>query len=250
MTRNSSISLQCPYPIFCRGHSDGRLLCEAFIRNGINMGHVTPDHKDTSFFSMNNPVIRKIVLFAYQYNHAPSSQRRYYQELMRQCIEDYWKSEIQTDGPFGWKMGLVMLARLDARIGVEQLSDPANRLMVFGDPHIDTFAGHSLTAETIRQYRNELEMQHWVTAVQYGLQGRAYPERYLEVRYEQICHAPLAEFQNIFLFLGVPFLDETKAWLKSTVRVDRIGKWTQLAQYDINNALHIGSALLNELGYL
>ena len=34
-------------PIFCRGHSGGRIVCEAFIRNGVDMGRVAPDRKDT-----------------------------------------------------------------------------------------------------------------------------------------------------------------------------------------------------------
>jgi len=195
-----------PYPIFCRGHSGGRLVCEAFIRNQIDMGHVDPARKDTDFFNIHNPHLYKIILNAYQYPKAAAYQQRYYQNLMKRCITEYQKSEIHSKSPYGWKMGMslftmpvvldafptakvihlirdgrdVMLSRLEARFA--HLNDPVNRLVVFGDTTINHFEGHLLTPKIIATYRNELEMQHWVTAVKYGLKGRAYGEQYLEIK--------------------------------------------------------------------
>ena len=265
-----------PYPLLCRGHSGGRLVCEAFIRNGIAMGQVNAERKDTDFFAITNPRIREIILNAYQYLQATHEQQVYYQDLMRCCVEEYQQREIPPAGPFGWKMGItlfamlvvldafpaakvihlirdgrdVMLSRLEARLGGLNFADPVNKLVVFGDINVDSFAGQPLTPTTIAAYRNELEMLHWVTAVRYGLQGRAYPDRYLEVKYEDICADPIAAFEQVFDFIEINFEAATQQWLLKTVHADKIGKWQTLAAEQLELPLRIGEALLRELGYI
>ncbi len=193
---------------------------------------------------------------------------------MKRCIIEYRKNEIQSKGAFGWKMGMtlftlpvlldtiptakvihlirdgrdVMLSRLEARIA--HLDEPINRLMVFGDATINHFEGQALSPETIATYRNELEILHWVTAVKYGLKGRTYNERYLEIRYEDICQNPILEFTQIFEFLELPFLETTKAWLLEAVHHTRIGKWKSLPKEQLEKPLAIAGELLKELGYL
>lgn len=266
--------MQGPYPIFYRGHSGGRLLCEAFIRNNINMGQVTEDRKDTPFSAIHNPLIREIILHAYDYEQAEQTKRLYYQTLMKQYIDNFYQQEICQSGPFGWKLGVslftlpvlleaiptarvvhlirdgrdVMLSRLNARFG--NLNDPVNRLVVFGQADISHFEGQPLTPEVIARYRNELEMLHWVTAVRYGLKGRKYPGRYLEINYEAICTDPQQSFKQIFDFLEVPFLATTKKWLQKAVHQSRIGKWKSLSAEQLEKPLSIGAPLLKQLGYL
>jgi hypothetical protein len=266
--------MQGPYPIFCRGHSGGRLVCEAFIRNGIDMGHVAPDRKDTESFAITNPLIYELILNAYTYWEADDEQQQYYQNLIKQCINQYIEAEIQLpDKPFGWKMGIslftmpmvldafpsakvihlirdgrdVMLSRLEARFA--HLADPVNRLVVFGEANIDHFQGHPLTPETIATYRNELEMLHWLTAVKYGLKGRAYTGRYLEIQYEEICQNPIPVFEQLFDFIGVKFLATTQAWLQQTVYHTRMAKWKTLPAEQLKKPLEIAGSLLKELGY-
>ena len=263
-----------PYPIFCRGHSGGRLVCEAFIHNQIAMGQVAPDRKDTEFFAIQNPLMYELILNAYTYLNLPSQQKAHNQALMRRCVEQFIHQEIpDPHHPFGWKLGIslftmplvldtfphakvvhlirdgrdVMLSRLEARFA--HMHDPVNRLVVFGDATVDTFEGHALTPDVVAANRNALEMQHWVTAVRYGLQGRAYPDRYLEVKYEAICQNPLTEFQHIFDFLELPFLDKAKIWLKEAVYHSRIGKWQELPAEQLEKPLAIGESMLKELGY-
>ncbi len=263
-----------PYPIFCRGHSGGRLACEAFIHNQIAMGHVASDRKDTEFFAIQNPLMYELILNAYTYINLPNSQKAHYQALMQRCLEQFIQQEVpDSQQPFGWKLGIslftmplvletfpnakvihlirdgrdVMLSRLEARFA--NMHDSANRLVVFGDADIDQFDSKPLTPETIAANRNALEMQHWVTAVRYGLQGRAYGDRYLEVNYEAICQNPMTEFKKIFDFLELPFLEETKNWLKTAIYHTRIGKWQSLSAEQLTKPLEIGETLLKELGY-
>ena len=140
----------------------------------------------------------------------------------------------------------VMLSRLNARM---DFRSPLNRLVVFGDAEVATWRDAPLTADTVAAWRNELEMKHWVTAVTFGLRGRAYGERYREVRYEDICADPVTQFESIFDFLGVPFLPETRAWLKESVHRTRVGKWRHLPPETIDSAVAIGADLLRRLGY-
>ncbi len=267
--------MQGPYPIFCRGHSGGRILCEAYMRNGIQMGVVTDKQKDTPFFAVEkNPVMREIILHAYDYLNAEAALQSRLQELMRQTVRQFRETEIRGEGPFGWKNGHnifalpvlldalptakivhlirdgrdVMLSRLNIRI--ERLDDPVNRLMVFGDANTDSFEGRRLSSKTVKNFRNELEMRHWVTSVEYGLAGRKYEGRYLEIRYEQLCTAPVEVMQKIFDFIAVPFLEETKEWVRQAASTSRIDKWKTQPPEALAMPLAIGGDLLRLLGYL
>ena len=266
--------IQGPFPIFCRGHSGGRIAAEAYIRNGINMGNVHIKKKDTNSLGMNNPLIRKIILNSFEYENQNLIMKKYYQSLMKKSISKFHKTEITSDSAFGWKIGMttftmpvvfdifpnakvlhiirdgrdVMLSRLNARI--ELLNDPMNKVMVFGDKNISSYKGKEINKETIEKYRNELEMMHWVTSVKYGIQGRKYEGRYLEIRYEDMCRKPVETFTEVFSFLDIPFLESTKEWLIANVRTDRIGKWRKLSDEEMKVPLEIGGELLKELGYI
>jgi len=264
-----------PYPIFCRGHSGGRLLCELFIRNNIRMGEVSPEKKDTSFFSADNPQLREIILNAHSYLNATDEVKQHYQNMMRHCVTEFYNTQLPEKSViFGWKHGIslfsmivlldtfpdakvihlirdgrdVMLSRLNARI--ENLSDPLNRVAVFGDATTKSFAGHPLNDETIKNYRNALEMQHWVTAVEFGLLGRNYSNQYFEVKYEEFCNRPLEIAHQIFDFLELPFLSDAETWLSQAVYQGRIGKWKDLSATELELPLQIGTPLLTKLGYL
>ena len=261
-------------PIFCRGHSGGRIVCEAFIRNGIDMGRVAPDRKDTEWFSpVNNPTVRRLVEGGFRYPNLSDDEQRAWRRETTACISDYVRDDVRRNGPFGWKMGVtlfmmpmvldafpqaraihlirdgrdVMLSRLNARM---DFGFRLNRLVVFGDPGIDHWRGRPLTGVTVAAHRNELEMQHWVTAVEFGLGCRAYGDRYLEVRYENICRRPVTEFERIFDFLQLPFLPNARDWLDRSVSTSRIGKWRNLPAEELAPALAVGTDLLKRLKYL
>jgi len=244
--------MQGPYPIFCRGHSGGRLLCEVFIRNGIEMGYHKDERNDTKYFSVKNTIIREIVMNSMHYYSSSNEQKQYFQNLMKQCVDQFIKQQVQRwfspKRPFGWKMGTtlftmpvvldtfpdakvihlirdgrdVMLSRNNSRF--KNINDPLNKLVIFGNALTDNYEGHALTPETINTYRNELEMLYWVTAVSYGIKGRKYDDRYLEVKYEDICTDPLQTIQKIFDFLEIPFLKSTQRWIKENAHSNRIGK--------------------------
>jgi Sulfotransferase family len=237
------------------------------------MGRMAPDRKDTTSFAVSrNPRVRELVMNAYRYPSLPGSERARLQSTMLENVARFRVDETDGAGPFGWKMGTniftllvfldafprgrcvhlvrdgrdVMLSRLDGRFNFD---DAANRLMVFGDEATETFLGRPLTPELVAEARNALEMRHWVTAVEYGLRGREFGDRYLEVRYEDLCEEPERQGRRIFDFLGVDFPDSTREWLIDTVSTARIGKWRGLPESVMEAPMAIGRTLLDRLGY-
>jgi hypothetical protein len=266
------------YPIVGRGHSGGRLVCEAYIKNGIPMGLVHKAKKDSYFFGQ-NPDILKLILNAEKYQTSGNFEKIAQRYKLLSNVHKFYLDEIRDNAPFGWKLGLttfltplildtfpnakvlhiirdgrdIMLSRLDIRmpnIGIPEIFIPLNRFAMFGDKDTNDYKGHSLTSENVNKFRNELEMYHWVTAVNYGLMGRKYNNRYLEMKYEEICVNPIESFSKIFDFIDVPFLETTKEWLKKSTYSNRICKWKDLPKEELEAPLEIGKELLVKLGYI
>ncbi len=266
-----------PFVVICRGHSGGRILSEAFVHNGIQMGEISPRTKDTLYLApARNPLIRELTLVAYEYSEVEERHKLRLQSDMRRVIEDYVAKQIMDrDRPFGWKLGVslylapllldsiptakvvhvirdgrdVMLSRLgDTRF--KNLSvDTLHKMLVFGDKEIGTFKGVPLDLLDVESVRTELEMTHWVTSVRFGLKLRPYTGRYQEVRYEDICRRPIESFDEIFAFLNVPFRRKARKWLDASIHTNRIGKWKKYPAEQLSEPLRIGASLLQELGY-
>ncbi len=217
------------FPIVGRGHSGGRFACEAYIRNGIPMGLVHKARKDTFFFGQ-NPTILKLILSANEYQTNNLAVGKKQKKELLKCVHQYYLEEIRVKKSFGWKLGItafltplildtfpkakvlhiirdgrdIMLSRLDIRmpdVYYPEIFIPLNRLTMFGNKNVEIFKGNPLTSETVKKYRNDLEMLHWVTSVKYGMKGRKYKNNYLEIRYEDMCVKPVETFAEVFDFL-------------------------------------------------
>lgn len=265
-----------PYPIICRGHSGSRLLAEAFLRNRFWMGLSDNKTRDSKEFKRKNSALRELILAAPGYRHLPEERKLDLQSTMRRLAE---RSRDRCPDPeariaHGWKRDLttftvevlldacpsakvvhlirdgrdVMLSRLKR---LRKVHDPVVRLMTFGDADVAEYEGHPLTTELVEERRTEIEMLHWVTSVRFGMRGRDHPDRYLEVRYEDLCGSPVQTLTGIFDFLEVPLLPETRDWIAATASTKRISKWRDLETHEgANAAIAIGEPLLRELGYL
>ena len=263
-----------PYFIICRGHSGSRLLAEAFLRNRLWMGLSENPQRDAREFNQGNRIVRYLIQAGFQYAHLPDRERTQLQDLARSLVE---RSKRHCPDPearlgFGWKRAVTtymceivldaypqaqvvhlvrdgrdaMLSRLDARM--RDLTDPLNRLVVFGDPAISTYRDRPL-AQAVEEYRNEIEMHHWVTAVRFGMRARRYSGRYREVRYEDLCRQPAATLASICDFLDLPLLREAREWICANAATHSIGKWIG-HEAELAEATRIGEPLLRELGYL
>jgi hypothetical protein len=267
--------MQGPFPIICRGHSGGRLLAEAFCQNGFWMGLTNEKTKDDMEFTQRSPVVRELAYEGFRYpNMSPAAQEQVRQK-MRALVET---SKNHCPNPadyvaYGWKRAVTtfmvqitldafpeakavhlirdgrdaMLSRLDSRM--RKLDDPYNRLMVFGDENLSQYRGKPLTREVAEEYRNEIEMHHWVTAVRFGMRGRMYDGRYMEVLYEDLCSHPAETLGRVFEFLEVPYRPQAREWIIANASAGRMGKWKQ-NQEELKEAIAIGEPLLQELGYV
>jgi len=266
-----------PYAIVCRAHSGGRFMSEAFIRNGIQMGVVHPDTKDTKYFAVrSNPYINEIILKAFKYADMPDKRKKYFQDLMRQCINEYIeKGNKDLLKPFGWKFGEtlfampvlfdtfpsakaihiirdgrdVMLSRIPARFNPRNFHDAFNKLMIFGKQNVNKFNGEKLDKVNILKYRTELELIHWQTVVEFGMTLRTYKDQYLEIRYEDMCHDPVKTLDQISEFIGVPFKDKVKKWAINNVSTARIGKWKNEDGREMNKIIALAKPTLDRLRY-
>lgn len=108
----------------------------------------------------------------------------------------------------------------------------------------------------ISRNRYLLQMQSWryciETARKYSLDMA---DSYMEVKYEDFCHQPVEEMQNVFQFLGQSMTPETEHFLQTGIRTGRIGKWHDVkfdttSKRDFDNSVEHGRDLLMQLGYL
>jgi len=264
-----------PFTIMCRNHSGSRLLTEAFLQNDFWMGLCDKKTKDAKEFSHKKPEVRHLVQEAFRYSEMPQAEKKQLQQTMRELVEASknncpdpasriaygWKRIITTFTiqifleayPEGKAIHLIrdgrdaMLSR--SRQKMSHLDDPFNRLVVFGNASVSQYRGKPLTPEVIEAYRNEIEMEYWVTAVRFGMRGRMYDKQYMEVFYEDLCRRPAKTLVRVFEFLEVPFYLQTREWIVANASTARIGKWKHCGD-EIKDAIRIGEPLLRELGYL
>lgn len=238
------------------------------------MGVSDNKQRDAKEFDQRNPVVRYLVQAGFRYSELAEPARLELQRLMRGLVE---LSKNNCPNPeeriaFGWKRAIttfaceavldaypeaktvhlirdgrdVMLSRLQARM--RHLDDPYNRLVVFGDPSVSEYRGKPLS-QAIIEYRNEIEMHHWVTAVTFGLKAAKYGDRYLQVRYEDLCEYPEKTLSQVFDFLDLPLLPESRDWTIANASVASIGKWKGREE-ELRDAIQIGEPLLKQLGYV
>ena len=240
------------------------------------MGQTDNAQRDSAEFSQGNPVVRQLVEHSFAYPELGETDRRELQGLMVGLVETLRNNcpSPESTLAFGWKRAIatftcqmfldaypeartvhlvrdgrdVMLSRLNARMG-NLARNALNRLVVFGDASLSTYRGRPLDQAVVEEYRNEIEMHHWVTAVSFGRRARQYGERYLEIRYEDLCREPIRTLSTVFEFLDLPFNEQAREWVRQNASVQSIGKWKG-REDELRDAIRIGEPLLKELGYL
>jgi len=229
---------------------------------------------DAEEFKVGNPVVRYLIQDGFRYTELDEVAKKQLRTLMVALVEESKRNcpDPEEKVAFGWKRAITtfaceifmdaypaaktvhlirdgrdaMLSRLHSMMS--KLDDPINKLVVFGDASVSEYHGKPLDEAVIEEYRNEIEMHHWVTAVRFAMRARKYGDRYLEVRYEDLCEYPEKTLGRVFEFLDVPFLDSARTWIKANASVQSVGKWKGREE-ELKDAIRIGEPLLSELGY-
>lgn len=262
-----------PLVVFGRGHCGGRILAEAYHRNDIYMGRLSKKNRDTRGMGLKSSWMIAIAKGAYGYPSAPVEEREELERILERRVEALRHEA--AGRPFGWKVGSsilcieillnthpearvvhlirdgrdVCLSRLAARLRPRHISKPENKIAVFGHADVTHWKGVPLErAVEDETLRNELEMVHWKTATEFGLRGRAFPEQYREVRYEQLCASPVTTLERVFSFIGVPLAPRVREWAAESIHATRIGKWKG-RESELEETFRLGQPLLSELDY-
>ena len=263
-----------PFVVFGRGHCGGRILSEAYFRNDIYMGRLSKKNRDTHGMGLKNRWMIEVAKGAYGYGEASPDERERLERLIEEQVDGLRNKA--AGKPFGWKVGSSMLcidillgthpdarvvhlirdgrdvclSRLDARLRAKHIVVTENKIAVFGHSDITSWRGVPLEqAVEDDVLRNELEMLHWKTATDFGLRGRAYPEQYIEVRYEDLCRSPVEILETVFRFIGVPMMPEVRQWASENIHAARIGKWNG-REDELAETFALGQPTLSKLGYL
>lgn len=128
--------------------------------------------------------------------------------------------------------------------------------VTFGGGGVRTWRGIDLEDRRhLVAHRYLLQMQSWVTCVTRARQlGALLGDDYVQVRYEDVCQAPVEEVRRLFGRLGLPVRPGVEAFLRREVRTGRMRKWesarlTLQERRDFEAAVALGGPLLEELGY-
>ncbi len=256
-----------PLVVVGRGHSGSRLLAEALHRQGMFLGGALNRMFDSLTWL---PLVRDVVLGLYPAYDRLLEPGDAWHAKVEQTAERFL-AEGYAAGPWGWKLGvtgfiLPLLDRVFPRLRVIHLIrdgrdvmlsrlrvplSPFDKKIVLGDAAASSWWGIPLQADAVERYRDAFEMHSWVQFVRTARQyGRALgPDRYLELRYEEMCSDPVRTICQAFGFAGLEMSPVVREFVAATARTDRIGKWKTLPPERIAGTISIGQSLLEELGY-
>ena len=128
---------------------------------------------------------------------------------------------------------------------------PFWRKIYFNTDRIRTHAGLRLSAQAYRRRSHLYNAIHWSNSV---ATGRAYGamlrERYLEVRYEQLCSDLVGAAQPLLTALDAPHPTPAIDRLQPTVFASSVGKYRRFPATWVGQVTAIEKPLLLELGYM
>jgi hypothetical protein len=91
--------------------------------------------------------------------------------------------------------------------------------------------------------------ESWCRRINCGLPWRERPERYYEVRYEELVHQPEATMQAVLAFLGEPW--DVRMLDNHTIFTTSVGRWhKELSAAEVAGIEEVAGDMMHKLGYL
>ena len=270
--RDACAALAGPVIACNKSHSGSRLLARLRAEGGVFMGAHRNDSEDSL------DVLRLVEHLV----------RRHYPDYAALWTDDAAVREVarraracfdaHLDGydrgsprPWGWKLcesayALPVLARLFPHSRVIHLvrdgrdvafcdhrapDDPFWRKVHFDTDRIASWRGLALTGPAYRRRPHLYNAIHWANAVRVGrTYGSMLGERYLEVRYEDLCADFAATAERVLRFAGAPDVGGAIARVAPLVHGDSVGRHRREPARAVREVVAIAKAELLAFGYL
>jgi hypothetical protein len=259
-----------PVVIFNKSHSGSRLLVQLLQDSGVFMGSQLNESGDALALL---DLLRHLVVEYYP-DYAPLWQTGFEDPRLAAFIAAAFPAHLAgcpESGPWGWKLceTTYILPVIDAlfpgaryihliRDGRDvAFSDhraphaPFWKKVYFNTGSIERWGRLSMTKAAYQRRSHVYNALHWVNSVQVGRTcGSMLRQRYLEVRYENLCRQFPQQARRILDFLGLPADPGVIHSLAGEVRLASIGKYKRQPAWKIKEVLEVAKPLLLSLGYL
>lgn len=260
-----------PVVVFNKSHSGSRMLARLLDGAGIAMGA----HLNESWDSLDVLELVEYLVNRYYPDYSPlwrpdRPADRELASLIERVFERHLDG-IAAGRPWGWKLcetayvlpvldhcfpgaryvHLIRDGRDVAFCDHKGPDSPFWRKVYFNTERIRTHAGLRLSASAYRRRSHLYNALHWSNAV---ATGRAYGamlrERYLEIRYEDLCADPRLAATPLLEALGVADPAAAIDRVAPTVFGSSVGKFRRFPAALVRQVVAIEKPLLLELGYL
>lgn len=265
-------SLGGPVVVYNKSHSGSRLVARLLAEAGIFMGA----HRNESDDSLDVlTLVEHLVRHHYpDYTTLWSSgvATRDALQLARECFDAHLAGLDRTpNAPWGWKLcesayALPVFARLFPRMRVVHLvrdgrdvafcdhrapDDAFWRKIYFDTDRIATWRGMRLTGPSYRRRSHLYNAVHWSNAVRVGrAYGEMLGERYMEIRYEDLCADFGTSAARLLRFVAAPDPAGAIARVAPLVRLASVGKHRRAPAQALQEVIEIAKQELLGFGYL
>jgi len=264
-------NLPGPVVIFNKSHSGSRLLAELVEEAGVFMGA----HQNESRDSLDMlELVRHLVLTYYPdytalWDGRPSGDL-VFPRLARDVVERHLQG-CPGGQAWGWKLcetvfilpvvdflfpraRYLHLIRDGRDVAFSDHQAPDNafwRKVYFNTDRIRSWQSLPLTWKDYRRHSHVYNALHWANSVLIGrTYGMMLRDRYLEVRYEDLCLDFERTAGRVLDFIGAPDPSRAIARVRHRVRADRVHKYLGQPGRKIRKVVALIKPLLLALGYL
>src|SRR5262249_29949513 len=130
-------------------------------------------------------------------------------------------------------------------------AEPFWKKVYFDTDRIVSWRGYWLTDPEYRKRSYIYNAVHWTNSVRVGRSyGAMLRERYLELRYEDLCRDFPRTVVRVLEFVGVNAAAATIAALQPEVHSNSIAKYRRVSRWKMRRVLDIAKPELLALGYL